>query len=283
MPKGQSIQEYLLPLGLIVVVAIASLTMLGQNLSGIFSGMVQKAPPPAPVIVDAGFPAGPNTSTFSFPITRSDGTVATITIPNFPNNLATAIETSGPNGSTEKMLAFLNQLADTLLAEGAIKADQAQAIRDIASSGLFLAKKQKDVQDALENTTGTTYDDVKIYDTSTNPPRLVSLAPINALWFVGSTNSISAARDAAQQKGALDNPIVATIVNLAAGQLSDSGAFSTSFMVNALNYRNGTVTKDTFKNTIKNESLKSKGAAKAICDAAGNSTVENITCIQASG
>lgn len=141
---GQSLQEYALPVALIALVALGSLTLLGNQIqfglnNWMPGGTAQNSPPSSPAIV-ANNPAvipsfGQGFQNLS--LTLQNG--QKVSIANYPTNLAEAVETIGPNGTTEQLGKALEAMADALEKD---HPDQANLLRALANSGYDMANQQ---------------------------------------------------------------------------------------------------------------------------------------------
>lgn len=163
-PKGQSLQEYALPVGLVALVCIGSLGVFGQQLLGGLNGAWSFSATPgrttaSPPLV-AAVPTETNNTpqvTFSNPtpgssfqvspaglsalrdleITLQDGSKAKIS--GFPADVPGLVETEGVDGATRQLALSLQQLADQLEKDGKISYTDASYIRSMGTHGFALA------------------------------------------------------------------------------------------------------------------------------------------------
>lgn len=170
---GNTLAEYGLSLGLILVALLSSGVLLGapkdllaffagttnamKNTSGLQvqslgslpagttvpGGSSTSASPTSGVPVSAsGTSAGPNN--INVTITLSSGQQVQLTM---PNNLGQPVETSGANGTTTLLLSALEQLAQDMQAAGAINAVQASSLKDLANQGHRIAEIERTIED----------------------------------------------------------------------------------------------------------------------------------------
>lgn len=146
--SGQSLQEYALPIALVVIVGVVSLTAIGTNVSDLFSGMIGKRVPQTPTVasVSTVLPAssGGAVSTANLQLELSDG--SRIQLANFPTRTSQAVETVGVDGTTELYGKSILDLADALEQSGKLDPDQLQILRQLGTSGFDIAIPQKDLK-----------------------------------------------------------------------------------------------------------------------------------------
>ncbi len=153
---GQSLGEYFLLASLIAVVSIGALSFFANDFSAtlpglldrIFGGGGQGASATSTSSsgnssssgnVASGFPSG--VSTTGITLTTAGGTV--INLANYPSNLANAVETAGGNGTTNVLLANLEQIINGLEAAGELDEAQINLLKNLANQGHRLAEIQK--------------------------------------------------------------------------------------------------------------------------------------------
>lgn len=141
--------EYLLPVGIIGIVAVASAGLfLGEDFASngamrLFqSDRVDKNIGGQAALVQKSFGENPLLQTVRYRTSSGKW----ITLPDFPKSLPALVETDGAQGSTERYIALMNQLADQLLAAGEITADDAALIRALANKGHRLAQFQSVIE-----------------------------------------------------------------------------------------------------------------------------------------
>ncbi len=141
--------EYLLPVGLIGLVTLASVSLflnsdfknngalslfqserLDQNIGG-QSALVQKS-----------FGENPMLQTLRFRTSAGYW----VELPDFPKSLPELVEVEGAHGATERYIALMNRLVDQLLEAGEISANEAALIRALANKGHQLAQSQKVIE-----------------------------------------------------------------------------------------------------------------------------------------
>lgn len=321
---GQSLTENTLILAVVTIAAIGGLGMLGNTLSDQFSGMINKNNN-APVtggsgqgqvvlqnspVVNGGLT--PTPGSYNLQITLRNGQV--MSIPNYPGDLAATIETSGANGTTEKLAQTLRVMADQLLQSGEISQQQADILKNLSNSGFKAADMQTTLADLLNNGMS-----------GNSPPTLLDLvsgsdfALPNAdlqVWMVeagvdGGVNGISlntierfmtySKSDAAQYyqqygqpfpndlkhiylnalgSGAMDNPAVKTVVDDMVKKIVTSAA-STNTLMWDLRYEG--LSPDLKNNPNALNQAMSENVQKAslgsgvICET-GQNTVEGLHC-----
>lgn len=162
--QGQSVSEYAIPLALLAVVAIGILSAIGNNVSGMFAGTIKvktpvqsvqslgaptttasllgtSSPQQAAAISSSVGPAAPGT--YNLSLRLSNG--AQLQLTGYPSNISESIETIGTNGTTEKLLAVLEQTIAKLEASGADPVEL-QNLKNLANAGHKIAKSQADIE-----------------------------------------------------------------------------------------------------------------------------------------
>jgi Flp pilus assembly pilin Flp len=160
--KGSSITEYTLPIALIAVAGIISLTAFGDSLQGIFASYGNK-PNLAPTNKQAASaPSANESQTPSLsgaPETASETSPDIIddklAPPSFLSNISSAIDSTGANGTTEELASYLSQYVAQKLKEGKITESQANILQDLANEGHSLAAYQKALETAFVNKSQT--------------------------------------------------------------------------------------------------------------------------------
>lgn len=147
---GDSITEYAIPLVLLGTVAFF-LTDLYPNMRTAFSASLGSGPgtPAQRQIVTREFTMDPNRQTVM--VTLSNGN--TLSIPNYPMNLAQSIETLGPNGTTDiladSLMAVARQLKDS------IPEDEFNQLKALSEQGHRMAALQGLLEQAAINADGS--------------------------------------------------------------------------------------------------------------------------------
>jgi hypothetical protein len=265
MPKGQALNEYLLTGGIIVLAALFTLGALGQQLNGMFSGMIQMNGAARTVVADFGLPAGPGTQTLSFPV-QNGGETVQINIPNYPANLAQAIETAGASGTSELLVSVLTQMADFLDNLDPPQSDDAAILRELSDSGFQLASTYQ-------------YIETKVSTSGTWQP---SNAAMLSGWLLN---------DPQEKIDALKNPFVKAMVEDAFGKLSFTCENSVKHIANEINKSVSEVTDGTsqpspeilfqqMNQRIMNEALQDTTLQSSnVCNASSANQVEGLSCI----
>lgn len=133
----------MLPVALVGIVGIVSLSLLGSNLSSMFSNSIQKKPPPPPIQASqgqkgpvslAGVPGVQNLQ-----VTLANGSV--VTLPNYPTQSAALVETVGVDGGTEVYANSLKALADLIAKEYPEDTATANRIRQLSNLGFTLSSE----------------------------------------------------------------------------------------------------------------------------------------------
>lgn len=260
MPKGQSLNEYLLAGGLIAVVGIGSLTLMGNSLGGIFGNMIQPLAPKTQSI-DLGFAPSPGSVNLTFTLQRGQG-VSEITIPNYPANLAAALETAGADGTSRKFAAFLAQLADTLEKQALISPNDAALLRNLSNNGFELAELHEGLDSDL--TSGKT------------------IAAVNALKFINwSNNSMEG------EISKLESPMLKALVMDAYSKLEGTSSTSAQVLIDYLNLKSDdpmaikltlqSLHEDVVKKAEKDSTLNSSN----ICNSTSQNAVAGLQCVTA--
>lgn len=294
MPKGQSLNEYGLTLGLVVIVSIVGIGILGQNVRGLLGNSIERQAPQATAgvaalaaVIDAGFSPGPGTATLELSIPLPTGGTSNITIPNYPTTrgaIAQSIlgpETVGANGVNEKLAMTLQQLADKLEKEGALDATQADIIRQMAQQGFALADAQKIFQQNV-----ITGEKTGIF---INPGE-------DNVKYSGPASKLQSLLQEAQSKGALNNPIVKALVEDAAGKIIDSGKATAQYAskmiyssdnpmdatikLKQLQQFTGVTRPDKF---VGDHFAQTTTSATVICGTSTTSKIEGLSCVSKAG
>jgi hypothetical protein len=263
MSKGQALNEYLLIGGIVVLASVLTVGLLGQQLSGMFSGMIQaNAPTAAPALVaDFGLPAGPGTQTLSFPMQTANGPVE-VHIPNYPADLAQTVETAGASGSSEMLASVLTQMADFLDNLDPPQTEDAALLRELSAHGFSLASLQMDLENKINHN--------------------IAFSSLDSLLLVNWGNSSQ------QNKiNELQNPFVKALVEDAFGKMKVSGTHTAQYILDELSRRNRlqsfgiehTSSVEHLKNSIINAArVDTELNASNICHASAVNRVEGLSC-----
>ncbi|MBY0403378.1 MAG: hypothetical protein K2X66_05735 [Cyanobacteria bacterium] len=149
--SGQSLSEYAMPIALVSVLAIASLGLLGQQVSNQFNQSITKAPPRVTPIGFAG--SSVNEAMLQalpgqfYQIALSNGKTLSFRY----TNPAAVAESVGSNGVTDKAALEMLRLAKELRNAGELDQTQFQGLVDLANKGHAMAQTQKQVDTLLPN------------------------------------------------------------------------------------------------------------------------------------
>jgi hypothetical protein len=150
---GNSLVEYALPLGLLVVVVLLGAGLVGSNLNQGIPTMANGT------MVNEGSakslrlrPLGSNPFTQTIQLTLSDG--SSLALENYPTDIKSLVETLGPNGTTDLLADSLKSLAKQLLSQGKITPDQANTLMKLSNHGHSWARTQGFFEDAVVESEG---------------------------------------------------------------------------------------------------------------------------------
>lgn len=151
---GQSLNDYFLPLALVGVVGIVSLSLIGSNLSDLFSNMIGKKKNTAVAATAnaAAVPTNALTSQTNTSLSNLPGQTVTINLGNGKSlkldyaDPVAAAESAGGNGVTENALAVLQQVINQLREQGEDETKVA-ALEKLAQEGHKIKNLQKQIED----------------------------------------------------------------------------------------------------------------------------------------
>jgi hypothetical protein len=196
IPKG-NLAEYMLPAIMIGGLVLISVTSLMQ--SNLFQNSGTQAIMQANGISkDSQGKALLNIKTLGqnpfyqpYQYKTADGKV--ITIPNFPTDLAAAVEVDGGHGTSEKLLAAMEAWIQAMLDSGEIDQNQANALTALANQGHSIGNNIKFYEDvALQCGASKACVQTRLYGSrGPEPPvlNLVITTPEKALEFPGANIS----------------------------------------------------------------------------------------------
>lgn len=149
--QGNSLGEYGLAGGLVILLGLGSLTLLGTEIQTLFQGQLSqglsdaagylsgKAPSGSPGRTGtAASPSSSGPAPGAYPaadVTYTTESGKTITIPAYPTDTAKAVEVMGANGATEVLASTLQNLAAQLLANGEISKEDYASLMVLANKG----------------------------------------------------------------------------------------------------------------------------------------------------
>lgn len=157
---GNTLAEYVLIGGAVVVFSIAAIMVLGRNLDYALAGLQQdmsgnmQAAAASSATSKAGALSG--SSGFVFGRTSTGPAIMTpngslIQLSSYPANFVNSVETAGSNGTTELLAQTLKELGEQLLVDGSISQEQANIIYALANQGHRIASMEALIEDAVQN------------------------------------------------------------------------------------------------------------------------------------
>jgi hypothetical protein len=139
--KGNGLSEYLLPsvlLGMIILSTAGWFISQGERI--LTPNFQARTTGTKGQLAIQSLGANPSLGIRTFDV----GNGKTITLSEFPNNMALLIESDGANGSTEKLLANLEEMITQLESAGVIDPNtESPLIRALATQGYKLSENQK--------------------------------------------------------------------------------------------------------------------------------------------
>lgn len=271
--KANSLNEYMLPLALITVVGVFIIHGLGSNLSQMLVGMIQhKNKIVSSQILESHFTPNAGSVNLVVSIKKTNNTIQEWVIPNFPANMSAAVEVDGVNGNTEKIAAFLKQLAETLEAQGEESANDTAIIRKISNSGYSAAALQKSLEDGIAEANGQPFGNIEIMDNSLSPPQKQNIRPLSLLYFVNLQNTIPSAQ-------LIKNPAIRAVVAPLSQQIVDSTQYSALYVRNGLNNNAMKVETNQLTRTVMTQSSNSTRNSTDICNSSEKNESFSLRCI----
>ncbi|MBY0405025.1 MAG: hypothetical protein K2X66_14085 [Cyanobacteria bacterium] len=150
---GNSLVEYVLPLGIIAVVVLVGTGLVSGNFTqwmpSMSNGTLKNDGHSKSLVLR---PLGSNPFTQTIQLTLSDG--SSLDLENYPTDIKSLVETLGPNGTTDLLVDAIRQLAQKLLAKGEITQAQANELSALANSGHSWANSQGVIESALRDSRG---------------------------------------------------------------------------------------------------------------------------------
>lgn len=134
---GNSLVEYILPVTIVGVVLMITLVSIQPTLTYTTLSAIGTHPSEINARQAPVRQFGENPAFKDIIITLDDGTQ--ITLPEYPSDMALAIETEGVNGTTEKLLASLDNLIKALEAKGKLEAAESAQLKALSNSGHNIA------------------------------------------------------------------------------------------------------------------------------------------------
>lgn len=246
---GQSLAEYSIAAGLVVLLTIGGLTAISNNFVDLFQGVNEFMLTGGGPLSTSGA-AGINThanamgyATVTVPLANG----SSVSIENYPLNSVAIIETGGASGYTGKVIASLRSLASQLHTAGEIDDTQLGLLQSLANAGHGLGKGQKRVETFLKNNPGLSWSElsqiphyvhsssdtiqrvINEYDTQYPVSQIETLLAQDKLdtitphnYQVGSAKLMSRYRQA-KNSGALNNPAVKKLVNQMTADILTNG------------------------------------------------------------
>lgn len=147
--SGNSAVEYALPLAVIGTVLLMGLYTIQPNLTGSLSRTFNGNLLPGDEKVFIVSPMGANPNVQSLTLQLAGG--QSLTLPGYPMDLALSVEVDGSNGTTEKLLANLNSLAQQLKANGSISETQFNQLEALSNNGHRIAQVEQLLENAAAN------------------------------------------------------------------------------------------------------------------------------------
>lgn len=172
---GQSLSEYAIISGVILVLVIPALTFLGKDISSAFSGILSmkdssakqgattpatEAPASSESLTIPTMSLGANNSSLlpstGLNLVTAKGTV--IAVPEYSQDIANTVLTAGANGATEMLANTIKTVADQALAAGEITESQYNVLIELANQGHYLGDIAGAVEEAAKiSTNGTDF------------------------------------------------------------------------------------------------------------------------------
>lgn len=179
--RGQSLTEYSIVFALVIIVAIASVVLMGRQGSDSLDKSNQalfgqggngNAVQLSGLLSESNLNI-PGASTVS--VTLNDGAV--LTLQNYPSNLSQAVETVGADGTTDLLVANLRSLAKQLKDGGKISEDQFNHLNNLANQGHSMASLQRSIEAAAHAAKGSKSDFLKtslLFNNAQGSPNAIS-------------------------------------------------------------------------------------------------------------
>lgn len=184
--KGVALPDYALTLGLVTLVGAVALSLSGNTIRDFYNNAAEQFSLPGmekpgiekpdaannnqngnPENTSGGQNAQTNAETGKadgdikakpYPtkeisLRLPDGRVIAVT--DYPENMVTAVETAGADGTTKSLASFMSVMAEKLKAAGQINDKQYQSLIDLSNQGFKIGELQSKVQSAYASSDGT--------------------------------------------------------------------------------------------------------------------------------
>lgn len=279
--SGQSVQEYGIILGLVAVVAIATLSTMGTQVSGIFNNMISTNAPRESLIT-SGLPNVQGTADLNLSAVNKNGQPVSLNIKNYPTSVEEAVNITGSDGTVEKMSGVLDELAETLKAEGVVDESEFRILKAMADRGFDISKAQVSIsRDFSTATTNQEFESkgmtmkINVLSNTLNAP-----AHEDEHGNAGITALFEKFKDTNVAK---QNPGVLALVEDAYRQIATSAkasADTVTFAINSIKSgKEGETFNNTYDETFKAHIKESVAGDTTLCDASKTGQVQGLSCV----
>lgn len=148
---GNALAEYILPLAVIGIVVLITVTVIIQNVQGGIPNLFGTVTPTGSEKNLSLRPLGSNPYAETIQIVMADGT--TITLENYPKDVSKLIETVGADGTTDILVENIRSLAKQLKDKGQITETQYNALEELANNGHNYGMTERLLLDAMARNT----------------------------------------------------------------------------------------------------------------------------------
>jgi hypothetical protein len=225
-PRGQSLLQYILIGGIVLLGSLGGLVLLGNTLHTSLQGFQQSlkigALPNQAAQTEKALSNSAYYSEFTFR-TRAGNTFQ---LQGYPQDMGEAIVTIGANGTTEIILANLDRLIRQLLQNGEINTEQADLLAALSNQGHEIAKIESllEAAQADSDSRNEFLNTVVIYNGQRySPPKLAEQIGVS---YVGrdlksgtQIQRFHELKALAAAQGALDEPVVNQVISLMSEQI----------------------------------------------------------------